>query len=120
MASLSERLALIIDFNGTQAVKGLEGIAKQSEKTADKWDKTSASLTKMGAAGLAASGVAATGLSKLAMKASDLNEVTSKTNVIFGDASDEVIAFAKPRRWLSLGRPPACPVTSWPGSPRTW
>lgn len=95
MATLSERLALIIDFNGTAAVKGLEGVAKKSEDAGSKLTKVGDQLTKLGAAGLAASGIAAGGLAKLATRASDLNEVTSKTNVIFGDASDEVKAFAK-------------------------
>lgn len=95
MATLSERLALIIDFDGKQAIKGLEGVAKKSEGADKSTRDLSANLSKMGAIGLASAGVAAAGLGKLAMGASDLNEVTSKTKVIFGDAADEVIKFGK-------------------------
>ena len=95
MATLSERLALIIDFDGKSAIKGLEGVAKKSEGADKSTRDLSANLTKMGSIGLASAGVAAVGLGKLAMGASDLNEVTSKTNVIFGDAADQVKVFAK-------------------------
>ena len=94
MASVSERLALIINFNGDAAIKGLEGVAKKAEGAHESTRKMGDSLTKMGAIGLAASGVAALGLGKIAMGASDLNEVTSKSRVLFGEASKSVEKFA--------------------------
>lgn len=94
MASVSERLALIIDFKGDAAIKGLEGVAKKSESADEKTRGLSDKLTKMGATGLAGSLVAAGGLGKLAMGASDLNEVVSKSRVLFGDASKSVEDFA--------------------------
>ena len=94
MATVSERLALIINFNGDAAIKGLDGVAKKSQGAHEETRKLSDNLTKMGSIGLAASGVAAVGLSKLAMGASDLNEVTSKSKVLFGEASKSVESFA--------------------------
>lgn len=94
MATVSERLALIINFNGDAAIKGLDGVAKKAEGAHEDTRKLGDSLTKMGAIGLAASGVAAAGLAKLAMGASDLNEVTSKSKVLFGQASGAVEKFA--------------------------
>lgn len=95
MATVSERLALIIDFKGDAAIKGLEGAARKAEGADESTRKLSGNLTKMGATGLAASGIAAVGLSKLAMGASDLNEVTSKSRVLFGEASEGVEKFAE-------------------------
>jgi uncharacterized coiled-coil DUF342 family protein len=94
MATVSERLALIINFNGDAAIKGLDGVAKKAEGAHESTRKLSDSMTKVGAVGLAASGVAAAGLFKLAGKASDLNEVISKSQVLFGDAADEVEKWA--------------------------
>jgi hypothetical protein len=78
--SASEKLSLLISLDANGAIKGFEGIGKTADKELNKAkersDKLAASMTKFGAAGLAASGVLAVGLFKAASAFDEANFAT--------------------------------------------
>ena len=73
MATVTNRLAFLISANADQAIKAFDKTAnaadKQLGKAANKVDKLGASLTKFGAAGLAAAGTLGAGLYSMAQGA---------------------------------------------------
>jgi hypothetical protein len=99
VAGITERLRFILELDADAAVRGFEGVAKTADKelgkTQDRIDKVGATMTKAGATMLAMGGIAAAGLVSAAGAASDLNEAVNVTNITFGDAADEIDAFAK-------------------------
>lgn len=96
---LSERLALLVSLDASGAIGGLEKIGKTADRELARsqggLDKTGKAMQKFGVGALAVGGLAAAGLWKAGQSASDLNEVVSKTSVVFGPASKKVEEFAK-------------------------
>jgi hypothetical protein len=96
--TIAERLRFVLEADVSDAQAGFESIGRAAEKelgkAESKLDKVGAGMTRAGAAMLAAGGLAAAGLVKAAGKASDLNEAVNVTEITFGDAADEVGAFA--------------------------
>lgn len=99
MAGLTERLQILITADASGAVREIQGVGRGAEQalksTEDRIDRTGQQLTKFGAVAVAASGVAAAGLYELGSAASDLNEQTSRTRVVFGQASSSVEEFGR-------------------------
>lgn len=88
MASIVERLQLVITADGKQAVGELTkfGVAadQQVGKLDDRLQRTGARMAGFGATTMAASAVAGVGLYKLANAASAVSEQLSATGVVFG------------------------------------
>lgn len=97
MATLSERLQFLITADGAQAIAAFQKVGEAAEKelgkAESKLDKAAGKLTKLGGGATASALVVGTGLAKVAMGASDLNESLSKASVIFGDATEGIVAF---------------------------
>ena len=88
-------MALNIPILSSLDAKGFEKAQRQFEMLQTTSQKTGFIMKKAFLPAVAAlSGLAAIGV-KSASMASDLNEETSKTGIIFGDASTSVIAFSK-------------------------
>ena len=92
MATISERLQYILQFDTRQAVSSMDEFGKRADKnletTEQKTQRLGTSMTKYGAAAVAAAGVAGVGLFKLAQSASAVEESTNAVNVTFEDQSD--------------------------------
>lgn len=99
MAILNETLRLLITGDGSGAVQEFRKVGKAAEqdlgKAETQAEKTSAKLTKMGAASLAAGAIAATALMSTIGPASDLAEAINVTGLTFGDSADEMEAWSK-------------------------
>ena len=88
------KLNLLADVN--QFSKGLRGAKGDVDSLSYKIGQFSLKAVKAFGLVVAAAGVMAVKIGKDSIKAaSDLNETITKTEVIFGDASDAVIAFSK-------------------------
>jgi len=103
MAGMTERLALIIDAQADGATREIKKLGTEAKKTDDATEKLSKTASTMGMAFRTAAmigiGYAAIKLVKFAgdsiAAASDLSETVNKVGVVFGDTSDEVVAFGK-------------------------
>jgi hypothetical protein len=84
------KIPIISEFNA----KGIAAAQKEFQSLTSNTDKAAFALKKMVLPAAAAFGAIAVGGFKAAKSASDLNETINKTNVIFGDASKEIQAFA--------------------------
>jgi hypothetical protein len=84
------KIPIISEFNA----KGVERAVKEFQSLTSSADKTAFALKKMALPAAAALGAIAIGGYKAAQSASDLNETINKTNVIFGEASQELQKFA--------------------------
>jgi hypothetical protein len=84
------KIPIISEFNA----KGVDRAVKEFQSLTSSADKTAFALKKMALPAAAALGAIAIGGYKAAQSASDLNETINKTNVIFGDASQEIQKFA--------------------------
>lgn len=97
MANLQDTIKILIQADAKQAITEIQKTGKTATTELDKLEKGqknySAQLTRVGAGMVAFSAVSAAALYKTAQSASDLAETVSKTNVVFGDAADEVLAF---------------------------
>src|SRR5262245_59674069 len=98
MATLTERLALVVDMRSDTAVKKtkeLTGVTAKAGKEADKTEKKYRELGTAAKVGLGvAAGVIGAKLIKLTgaaiTAASDLAETQNKINVVFGESADVV------------------------------
>lgn len=99
MATISQRLAFLISANADQAIKAFDKTANAAEKQMGKAtksiDNVGASMTKFGAAGLAAAGVIGSQLFKAGQSASNLSETMNKSQVVFSKGAKEIEAFGK-------------------------
>ena len=99
MATLTERLALLIDADVKGAVRGLNEVGRSAEKhlgaTESRADKMGRSFSKVGTKMLAAGGLAAAGLYQTVGAASDLEQAVGGTEAVFGDLSSTIGDFAK-------------------------
>jgi hypothetical protein len=95
----SETLRLLITGDSDGAVQAFKKVGAAADKdlgkAEDKSAKTSAQLTKMGAASLAAGAVMVTALATTIGPASDLNEAINVVGLTFGDAKDEMVEWGK-------------------------
>lgn len=96
---LTERLAILVSANVDGAVRGLQKIEKEADKslgaTERRIDRMGAGFTKAGAVMLTAGGLMAVGMWKAGQAASDLNEAVNQSEQIFGSAADEISSFAE-------------------------
>lgn len=96
--STTERLAFLLSVNAEEAIRGFQktGDAADRElgRAEDKLKKTSSTLTKFGAGGLAFAGVMGAALFSVANDASDVAEAVNKATVLFGPAGKRVEQFA--------------------------
>jgi hypothetical protein len=88
---MSIKIPIVSDFDG-RGVKLAVAEFKSLEKVSD---KAQFAIRKAAVPAAAAIGGLGTAAFKAAQKASDLNEEISKSEVIFGNASKDVIAFSK-------------------------
>ena len=99
MGLIAERLALLISANPDDAIRGLNKLEREAGRsvgaTESRVDNLGHSLTRIGAGMLSVGVLGGVGLAKAARATSDLNEAISLTESIFGDASDEIGAFAR-------------------------
>jgi hypothetical protein len=99
MAITSETLRLLITGDSEGAVKAFKKAGDAADrdlgKAEDKAAKTSAQLTKMGAASLAAGAVMVAALASTIKPASDLNEAINVVGLTFGDSKDEIVEWGK-------------------------
>jgi len=99
MGLLSETLRLVIDGDADGAVKAFKkaGAAadRDLKKAQTEAQKTSAQLTKMGAASLVAGGVMVAALATTIKPASDLAEAINVTGLVFGESADEMEEWSK-------------------------
>lgn len=99
MATTLDRLKFIISADASSAITAFESIAREADQNfamaADRIDKVANKLVGFGAGALAASGLVGRQFYSMTVGASDLNETVNKTRVVFGDAYDEIDAFAK-------------------------
>lgn len=97
--ALTEKLRLLIEADPRNAVQAFEKVGTAAEregrKAEQRLDRVGSSMTKIGASMLGLGTLAGVGLVKAAKATSDLNEATSLTVDIFGDAADEIGEFAK-------------------------
>lgn len=97
--ALTEKLRLLIEADPRNAVQAFEKVGTAAEREGRKaernLDRVGSSMTKIGASMLGLGTLAGVGLVKAAKATSDLNEATSLTVDIFGDAADEIGEFAK-------------------------
>lgn len=95
----TDKLAFLISVNGAEAIRGMKEIGSTADrelgKAQSRLDRAGAGFTKYGAGMMAFSAVAVTALAKAGGAASDLAEETSKAGELFGDAQDEIQAFAQ-------------------------
>ena len=98
MALLKETLSLLIKGDADGAVQAFRKAGDAAERDLGRAqteaEKTSAKLTKMGAASLAAGGVAAAALYSTIKPASDLAEAINVTGLTFGESAAEMEAWA--------------------------
>lgn len=98
MASPSQILKLLVTADVDGAVSSLKKVGDAAERDLGKAEtqaeQTSARLTKMGAASLAAGAVMATALFKTIKPASDLAEAINVTGLTFGESADEMEKWA--------------------------
>lgn len=99
MATVTERLALLISADVQGAVRGLNEVGKaskqhlgESEKRIDKVGRT---FSKVGAGMLAVGGAAAVGLYKTVEAASDLEQAVGGSEAVFKEASGVITKYAK-------------------------
>ena len=83
-------IPIITSFNG----KGAEAAIKEFQNLTKASDKAAFAINKMAVPAALAFGAIVTGGYKAAQAASDFNETINKTNIIFGEASTEIKAFA--------------------------
>jgi hypothetical protein len=99
MATVNQRLAFLISANADSAIRAFEKTATSAEKQMGKTEKslqrTGATMTRFGAAGLAAAGTLGAGLFKAGQSAGDLSESLNKTRVVFGQTSTEIVKFSE-------------------------
>lgn len=99
MAGAIERLEFLLSLNADGAIKGFKNVGDTADEELGKadnhLDKVAGGMTKFGTAALAGAVVVGAALFSAGESASNLGEAVSKTNVIFGDAADSVIEFAK-------------------------
>ncbi len=98
MASIAERLALLITANPDDAIRGLNKLERTADRavgaTNNRMDDLGHSLTRVGAGMLSVGVLGGVGLARAARSTSDLNEAVSLTEAIFGDAADEIGEFS--------------------------
>lgn len=98
MASPSQILKLLVQADVDGAVAGLKKVGAAADKDLGKAEtqaeQTSARLTKMGAASLAAGAVMATALYSTIGPASDLAEAVNVTGLTFGESAAEMEKWA--------------------------
>lgn len=91
MATVTERLALIIDADAKGAVRELSALGSTAERELarpqDRLDRISSNLTKTGVAAVAAGGTIAVGLRAAADATQDLADSTDKAKAVFGDTT---------------------------------
>jgi len=96
---MSEKLTLLLDFRADGAIKGLNEVGRTSERELGKAEgnlkRFGLSATKVGVGMMAAAGVMGAALWKAGEAASDLNEATNVTGLVFGTASKDIEAFAE-------------------------
>lgn len=99
MATVTERLALLISADVQGAVRGLNEVGKaskqhlgESEKRIDKVGRT---FSKVGAGMLAVGGAGAAALYQTVAAASDLEQAVGGTEAVFKDASNVIDKYAK-------------------------
>lgn len=97
--AISEKLRFILEADVDDAVRGFDRVGKAADEklggAENRIDKLGAGMTRAGAAMMAAGTLAAVGLVKAAGKAADLSEAVNLTQITFGDAADEIDAFAR-------------------------
>jgi hypothetical protein len=99
MATVTERLALLISADVQGAVRGLNEVGKASKQhlgeSEKRIDKVGRSFSKVGAGMLAIGGAAAAGLYQTVDAASDLEQAVGGTEAVFKDASNVIDEYAK-------------------------
>lgn len=97
--AITERLALIVTADPRDAVRGLQGLERQADRslrsTEDRIDRLGQRFTQAGAVMLTAGGVAAAGLVRAGMAAADLEQAVGSTEAVFGEAADTINEFAR-------------------------
>lgn len=98
MATATERLALLITANGSQAIRELDKVGTTAKKSVGEAEtsvgRLSSSLTSVGAGAVAAGATVASGLAVAVKSASDLGESSNKAAVIFGKSFGQIEEFA--------------------------
>lgn len=97
--ALSDRLAILVTANGTQAIREFKKVGTaaatnlgKAETSAQRWSRT---LTRAGAVMVTVGAVAAVGLFKLGQAAAEQAEAQNRVNVVFGESASVVNDFAK-------------------------
>lgn len=108
MGKFTERLALIIDADGQGAIRELSKVGDSAKRelgaAEERAAKARAALTTYGSTAVVAAATATGALAKLGVAAGNLNETTSATRVIFGDAADGLDQFARSAASIGLSR----------------
>lgn len=84
-------IAIVSEFNGA----GIQKAVKEFRNLETSSQRANYAIRKAAVPATAAIGALATASFEAAQKASDLNEQTSKTNVVFGNAAKAVVDFSK-------------------------
>lgn len=97
--SFSERLAFILTLDADGAVRGMQRVGSTADRelgrAESRIDKLSGSMTRYGAAAVAAAGVGAVGLFKLGSAADSQAASQSALNQVLGESSAAVLAWAE-------------------------
>lgn len=92
MATVTERLALLITADGQQAIREMGIVGAATKKNLGNISNETKDMAKQAAVGAAVVGAF---LLDSARKASALNEQVQQSNVVFGSAADDIQAFAQ-------------------------
>lgn len=106
--AFTETLRLIVDMDVGGAVKNVETFGSKAEKEGDRakksLDRVGHGLQKTGAGMMTFGAVAVAGLLSAGNAASDLNEVASKSETVFGEANVKVVEFAENAAKIGLSK----------------
>jgi hypothetical protein len=96
---LTERLAILIDANGAQAVNEFNKVGRAAERSLgaveDRASKAARSLQTIGAGAVGVGGTLTFGLSAAASKASDLEQSVGAVDAVFGRAAATIAQFGQ-------------------------
>lgn len=114
--SFTETLRLVVDLDAGGAIRGVETFGSKAEREAQRakssLDKVGTGLQKAGAGMITFGAVAVAGLLSAGDAASDLNEVASKSETVFGEASEKVTDFAENAAKIGLSKRAALEAAS--------
>ena len=98
---MDNRLRILIDVRdkATAQLKKLQktvgGVTKNVQRSQQEWVKFGKGISSAGKKMLPFTLAVTTGFGKAIASASDLNEATSKTNAVFGESADQIVAWSQ-------------------------